>query len=202
LATGGPGMVKAAYSSGKPALGVGAGNTPVIIDETADLKRAVASVLMSKTFDNGMICASEQAIVVVDSVYDEVRRLLTQYGAYILNAKETKAVQGIILNDKGALNANIVGQPATKIAELAGFKAPAGAKVLVGEVSKVDLSEPFAHEKLSPTLAMFKAKDFNEAVDKAEKLVEMGGMGHTSVLYTDQDSNRDRVAYFGSKMKT
>ncbi|MCX8712870.1 bifunctional acetaldehyde-CoA/alcohol dehydrogenase [Gilliamella sp. B3464] len=202
LATGGPGMVKAAYSSGKPALGVGAGNTPVIIDETADLKRAVASVLMSKTFDNGMICASEQAIVVVDSVYDEVKRLLTQYGAYVLNAKETKAVQGIILNDKGALNANIVGQPATKIAEMAGFKAPAGAKVLVGEVTKVDLSEPFAHEKLSPTLAMFKAKDFNEAVEKAEKLVEMGGMGHTSVLYTDQDSNRERIAYFGSKMKT
>ncbi|OCG56710.1 bifunctional acetaldehyde-CoA/alcohol dehydrogenase, partial [Gilliamella sp. Fer4-1] len=202
LATGGPGMVKAAYSSGKPALGVGAGNTPVVIDETADLKRAVASVLMSKTFDNGMICASEQAIVVVDSVYDEVRSLLTQYGAYVLNAKETKAVQGIILNDKGALNANIVGQPATKIAEMAGFKVPAGSKVLVGEVNKVDLSEPFAHEKLSPTLAMFKAKDFSEAVDKAEKLVEMGGMGHTSVLYTDQDSNRERIAYFGSKMKT
>lgn len=202
LATGGPGMVKAAYSSGKPALGVGAGNTPVVIDETADLKRAVASVLMSKTFDNGMICASEQAIVVVESVYDEVRSLLSEYGAYVLNAQETKAVQGIILNDKGALNANIVGQPAAKIAELAGFKVPASAKVLVGEVSKVDLSEPFAHEKLSPTLAMFKAKDFNEAVDKAEKLVEMGGLGHTSVLYTDQDSNRDRIAYFGSKMKT
>ncbi|OCG17618.1 bifunctional acetaldehyde-CoA/alcohol dehydrogenase [Gilliamella sp. App6-5] len=202
LATGGPGMVKAAYSSGKPALGVGAGNTPVVIDETADLKRAVASVLMSKTFDNGMICASEQAIVVVDSVYDEVRRLLTQYGAYVLNAKETQAVQGIILNDKGALNANIVGQPATKIAEMAGLKVPAGSKVLVGEVNNVDLSEPFAHEKLSPTLAMFKAKDFYEAVDKAEKLVEMGGMGHTSVLYTDQDSNRERIAYFGSKMKT
>ncbi|OCG71284.1 bifunctional acetaldehyde-CoA/alcohol dehydrogenase [Gilliamella sp. Nev5-1] len=202
LATGGPGMVKAAYSSGKPALGVGAGNTPVVIDETADLKRAVASVLMSKTFDNGMICASEQAIVVVDSVYDEVRRLLTQYGAYVLNAKETQAVQGIILNDKGALNANIVGQPATKIAEMAGLKVPAGSKVLVGEVNNVDLSEPFAHEKLSPTLAMFKAKGFYEAVDKAEKLVEMGGMGHTSVLYTDQDSNRERIAYFGSKMKT
>lgn len=202
LATGGPGMVKAAYSSGKPALGVGAGNTPVIIDETADLKRAVASVLMSKTFDNGMICASEQAIVVVESVYDEVRRLLGEYGAYVLNAKETKSIQDIILNDKGALNANIVGQPAAKIAEMAGFKVPSSAKVLVGEVTKVDLSEPFAHEKLSPTLAMFKAKDFSEAVDKAEKLVEMGGLGHTSVLYTDQDANRDRIAYFGSKMKT
>ncbi|OCG06541.1 bifunctional acetaldehyde-CoA/alcohol dehydrogenase [Gilliamella sp. wkB178] len=202
LATGGPGMVKAAYSSGKPALGVGAGNTPVVIDETADLKRAVASVLMSKTFDNGMICASEQAIVVVDSVYDEVRSLLNEYGAYVLNAKETKAVQGIILNDKGALNANIVGQPAAKIAQMAGFKVPSSAKVLVGEVTKVDLSEPFAHEKLSPTLAMFKAKDFAEAVDKAEKLIEMGGLGHTSVLYTDQDANKDRVAYFGKKMKT
>ncbi|MDF7666949.1 bifunctional acetaldehyde-CoA/alcohol dehydrogenase [Orbaceae bacterium ESL0727] len=202
LATGGPGMVKAAYSSGKPALGVGAGNTPVVIDETADLKRAVASVLMSKTFDNGMICASEQAIVVVDSVYDEVRRLLGEYGAYVLNPKETKAVQKIILNDKGALNANIVGQPAYKIAEMAGIKVPTATKVLVGEVTKTDPSEPFAHEKLSPTLAMFRAKDFNDAVDKAEKLVEMGGLGHTSVLYTDQDANKDRVAYFGSKMKT
>ncbi|QIQ20814.1 bifunctional acetaldehyde-CoA/alcohol dehydrogenase [Zophobihabitans entericus] len=202
LATGGPGMVKAAYSSGKPALGVGAGNTPVVIDETADLKRAVASVLMSKTFDNGMICASEQAIVVVDKVYNEVRDLLTKYGAYMLDAKETKAVQGIILNDKGALNAAIVGQPAYKIAELAGFKVPAATKVLVGEAAKVDISEPFAHEKLSPTLGMFRAKDFKDAVEKAEKLVAMGGIGHTSVLYTDQDNNKDRVAYFGSKMKT
>jgi acetaldehyde dehydrogenase / alcohol dehydrogenase len=202
LATGGPGMVKAAYSSGKPALGVGAGNTPVVIDETADLRRAVASVLMSKTFDNGTICASEQAIVVVDSVYNEVKKLLNEYGAYVLDAKENKAVQGIILNEKGALNANIVGQPAAKIAELAGIKVPPAAKILVGEATKVDHTEPFAYEKLSPTLGMFKAKDFTDAVDKAEKLVEMGGLGHTSVLYTDQDANKDRVAYFGKKMKT
>ncbi len=202
LATGGPGMVKAAYSSGKPALGVGAGNTPVVIDETADLRRAVASVLMSKTFDNGTICASEQAIVVVDSVYNEVKKLLGEYGAYVLDARENKAVQGIILNDKGALNANIVGQPAAKIAELAGIKVPASAKVLVGEATKVDHSEPFAYEKLSPTLGMFKAKDFEDAVEKAEKLVEMGGLGHTSALYTDQDNNKDRVNYFGKKMKT
>ena len=202
LATGGPGMVKAAYSSGKPALGVGAGNTPVVIDETADLRRAVASVLMSKTFDNGTICASEQAIVVVDSVYNEVKKLLGEYGAYVLDPKENKAVQGIILNEKGALNANIVGQPASKIAELAGFKVPSSAKILVGEATKVDHSEPFAYEKLSPTLGMFKAKDFEDAVEKAEKLVEMGGLGHTSVLYTDQDANKDRVAYFGKKMKT
>lgn len=202
LATGGPGMVKAAYSSGKPAVGVGAGNTPVIIDDKADLKRAVASVLMSKTFDNGMICASEQAIVVMDSVYNEVKSLLTEYGAYILDAKETKAVQGIILNDKGALNAAIVGQPAYKIAEMAKIKVPMSAKALVGEVTKVDVSEPFAHEKLSPTLAMFKASSFDDALEKAEKLVEMGGIGHTSVLYTDQDNCPERVVAFGNRMKT
>ena len=202
LATGGPGMVKAAYSSGKPALGVGAGNTPVVIDETADLKRAVASVLMSKTFDNGMICASEQAIVVVESVYNQVRQLLAEYGAYVLDTKETKAVQNILLNDKGALNADIVGQPAFNIAALAGITVPRSAKVLVGEVVKTDPSEPFAHEKLSPTLAMYKAKNFEEAVDKARKLVEMGGLGHTSVLYTDQDNNPDRITYFGSQIKT
>ncbi|WP_392566525.1 bifunctional acetaldehyde-CoA/alcohol dehydrogenase [Utexia brackfieldae] len=202
LATGGPGMVKAAYSSGKPAIGVGAGNTPVVIDETADLRRAVASVLMSKTFDNGMICASEQAIVVVDKVYNQVRDLLIEYGAYVLDPKETKAVASIILNDKGAVNANIVGQSAAKIAQLAGFTVPAAAKVLVGEAANVDISEPFAHEKLSPTLGMFRAKDFNDAVAKAEKLVAMGGIGHTSVLYTDQDNHKDRVGYFGSRMKT
>lgn len=202
LATGGPGMVKAAYSSGKPALGVGAGNTPVIIDETADLKRAVSSVLMSKTFDNGMICASEQAVVVMDSVYDEVKKLFIEYGAYVLNDKEVKAVRGVILNDKGALNADIVGQSAAKIAALAELKVPEKAKVLVGEVTKIDHSEPFAHEKLSPVLAMYKAKTFKDAVEKAVKLVEMGGLGHTSVLYTNQDDNRDRIQQFGAAIKT
>lgn len=202
LATGGPGMVKAAYSSGKPALGVGAGNTPVIIDETADLKRTAASILMSKTFDNGMICASEQSVVVLDAVYDEIKKLFVEYGAYVLNDKEKKAVRGIILNEKGALNAAIVGQSAYKIAELAGVKVPKSTKVLIGEVSKVDHSEPFAHEKLSPVLGMFKAKTFNEAIDKAVKLSELGGLGHTSVLYTNQDANRDRIEEFGAALKT
>ncbi|ATA24051.1 bifunctional acetaldehyde-CoA/alcohol dehydrogenase [Brenneria goodwinii] len=201
LATGGPGMVKAAYSSGKPAIGVGAGNTPVVIDETADIKRAVASILMSKTFDNGVICASEQSIVVVDSVYNAVRERLASHGAYLLKGKELHAVQGILLKN-GALNAAIVGQPAAKIAELAGLSVPANTKVLIGEVTDIDESEPFAHEKLSPTLAMYRAADFNDAVIKAEKLVAMGGIGHTSCLYTDQDNQPERVAHFGDMMKT
>lgn len=201
LATGGPGMVKAAYSSGKPALGVGAGNTPVVIDEHADIKRAVSSILMSKTFDNGVICASEQAVVVVDKIYDEVRDYFKASGAHILTSKELTAVQSKILVN-GALNAAIVGQPAAKIAEISGIKVPSKTKVLIGEVTKTDESEPFAHEKLSPTLAMYRAKDFKEAVGKAEKLVAMGGIGHTSVLYTDQDNCTDRVNYFGDKMKT
>jgi len=201
LATGGPGMVKAAYSSGKPAIGVGAGNTPVVIDETADIKRAVASVLMSKTFDNGVICASEQSVVVVDSVYDAVRERFATHGGYMLQGKELKAVQDVILKN-GALNAAIVGQPAYKIAELAGFSVPETTKILIGEVKVVDESEPFAHEKLSPTLAMYRAKDFEDAVIKAEKLVAMGGIGHTSCLYTDQDNQPERVAYFGQMMKT
>ena len=201
LATGGPGMVKAAYSSGKPAIGVGAGNTPVVIDETADIKRAVASVLMSKTFDNGVICASEQSVVVVDSVYDAVRERFATHGGYLLQGKELKAVQDVILKN-GALNAAIVGQPAYKIAELAGFSVPENTKILIGEVTVVDESEPFAHEKLSPTLAMYRAKDFEDAVEKAEKLVAMGGIGHTSCLYTDQDNQPARVSYFGQKMKT
>ena len=201
LATGGPVMVKAAYSSGKPAIGVGAGNTPVVIDETADIKRAVASVLMSKTFDNGVICASEQSVVVVDSVYDAVRERFATHGGYLLQGKELKAVQDVILKN-GALNAAIVGQPAYKIAELAGFSVPENTKILIGEVTVVDESEPFAHEKLSPTLAMYRAKDFEDAVEKAEKLVAMGGIGHTSCLYTDQDNQPARVSYFGQKMKT
>src|SRR5471032_1562630 len=201
LATGGPGMVKAAYSSGKPAIGVGAGNTPVVVDETADIKRVVASILMSKTFDNGVICASEQSIIVVDSVYDAVRERFASHGGYMLQGKELKAVQDIILKN-GGLNAAIVGQPATKIAEMAGIKVPSHTKVLIGEVKNVDESEPFAHEKLSPTLAMYRAKNFEDAVEKAEKLVEMGGIGHTSCLYTDQDNQPERVNYFGDKMKT
>ncbi|MGC8341327.1 MULTISPECIES: bifunctional acetaldehyde-CoA/alcohol dehydrogenase [Pantoea] len=201
LATGGPGMVKAAYSSGKPAIGVGAGNTPVVIDETADVKRAVASILMSKTFDNGVICASEQSVIVVDAVYDAVRERFASHGGYLLQGQELSAVQNIILKN-GGLNAAIVGQPAVNIAEMAGISVPGETKILIGEVERVDESEPFAHEKLSPTLAMYRAKDYQDAVSKAEKLVAMGGIGHTSCLYTDQDNQTARVHYFGDKMKT
>lgn len=201
LATGGPGMVKAAYSSGKPAIGVGAGNTPVVIDSSADIKRAVASILMSKTFDNGVICASEQSVIIVDEIYNQVRERFVTHGGYLLKGKELKAVQNIILKN-GNLNAAIVGQPAVKIAELAGIKVPLNTKILIGEVKDTDESEPFAHEKLSPLLAMYHSKDFADAVAKAEKLVEMGGIVHTSCLYTDQDNQTERVNYFGEKMKT
>ncbi|HIE1087037.1 TPA: bifunctional acetaldehyde-CoA/alcohol dehydrogenase [Proteus mirabilis] len=201
LATGGPGMVKAAYSSGKPAIGVGAGNTPVVIDDSADIKRAVASILMSKTFDNGVICASEQSVIVVDSIYKQVRERFATHGGYMLTGKELKAVQDIILKD-GNLNAAIVGQPAVKIAEMAGIEVLVNTKILIGEVKETTDAEPFAHEKLSPLLAMYHAQNFEDAVHKAEKLVEMGGIGHTSCLYTDQDNCPEHVAYFGDKMKT
>ncbi|MBS9438156.1 bifunctional acetaldehyde-CoA/alcohol dehydrogenase [Photorhabdus noenieputensis] len=201
LATGGPGMVKAAYSSGKPAIGVGAGNTPVVIDESADIKRAIASILMSKTFDNGVICASEQSVIVVDAVYEQVRKRFFTHGGYLLQGEELKAVQNIILKN-GSLNAEIVGQPATKIAEMAGINVPERTKILIGEVSLIDETEPFAHEKLSPLLAMYWGNSFEDAVEKAEKLVEMGGIGHTSCLYTDQDNQAARIKYFGDKMKT
>ena len=202
LATGGPAMVKAAYSSGRPALGVGAGNTPAIIDETAHIKMAVNSILLSKTFDNGVICASEQSIVVLEQVYDEVKKELAERGAYILKGEEIDKVRSIILNEKGGLNADMVGQSAYKIARMAGVNVPESAKVLVGEVTSVELEEPFSHEKLSPVLAMYKATSFEEALDKADRLIELGGMGHTSILYTDQVKNRDRVLTFGERMKT
>ena len=202
LATGGPAMVKAAYSSGRPALGVGAGNTPAIIDESAHIKMAVNSILLSKTFDNGVICASEQSIIVLEEVYDEVKKGLAERGAYILKGEEIDKVRSIILNEKGGLNADMVGQSAYKIAKMAGVNVPESAKVLVGEVTSVELEEPFSHEKLSPVLAMYKAKSFEEALDKADRLIELGGMGHTSVLYTDQLKNRDRVLTFGERMKT
>ena len=202
LATGGPAMVKAAYSSGRPALGVGAGNTPAIIDESAHIKMAVNSILLSKTFDNGVICASEQSIIVLEEVYDQVKRELAERGAYILKGEEIDKVRKIILNEKGGLNADMVGQSACKIAKMAGVNVPETAKVLVGEVTSVELEEPFSHEKLSPVLAMYKAKSFEEALDKADRLIELGGMGHTSVLYTDQLKNRDRVLTFGERMKT
>ncbi|MBS5305122.1 bifunctional acetaldehyde-CoA/alcohol dehydrogenase [Clostridium tertium] len=202
LATGGPAMVKAAYSSGRPALGVGAGNTPAIIDETAHIKMAVNSILLSKTFDNGVICASEQSLVVLDQVYDEVKKELGDRGAYILKGEEVDKVRKIILNEKGGLNANIVGQSAYKIAEMAGVNVPTTAKVLVGEVESVELEEPFSHEKLSPILAMYRVKSYEEALEKANRLIELGGMGHTSILYTDQLKSRDRILQFGEKMKT
>ena len=202
LATGGPAMVKAAYSSGRPALGVGAGNTPAIIDETAHIKMAVNSILLSKTFDNGVICASEQSIVVLEQVYDEVKKELAERGAYILKGEEIDKVRSIILNEKGGLNADMVGQSAYKIARMAGVNVPESAKVLVGEVTSVELEEPFSHEKLSPVLAMYKATSFEDALKKADRLIELGGMGHTSILYTDQVKNRDRVLTFGERMKT
>ncbi|GAA0181252.1 bifunctional acetaldehyde-CoA/alcohol dehydrogenase [Clostridium sediminicola] len=201
LATGGPGMVKAAYSSGKPAIGVGAGNTPAIIDETAHIKMAVNSVLMSKTFDNGVICASEQSVLVMDSIYEEVKKEFLERGAYILKKDEADKVRKVIVID-GKLNANIVGQSAFKIAEMAGVKVPETAKVLIGEVKSVELEEPFSHEKLSPVLAMYKVSTFDEALKKAARLVELGGFGHTSSLYTDQLKCGDRIAKFGATMKT
>lgn len=201
LATGGPGMVRAAYSSGTPAIGVGAGNTPVVIDETADIKRAVASILMSKTFDNGVICASEQAVIAVDAVYEHVRERFSTHGGYILKGKELDAVRNIILVN-GTVNAKIVGQAAPAIAALAGITVPPTTKVLIGEVTDATKAEPFAHEKLSTILALFRAKDFKDAVVIAAKLVALGGIGHTSVLYTDQDQQKERVTYFGEQMKT
>ncbi|MGP1385045.1 MAG: bifunctional acetaldehyde-CoA/alcohol dehydrogenase [Thainema sp.] len=200
LATGGPGMVKAAYSSGHPALGVGAGNTPAVIDETAHLKMAVSSILLSKTFDHGMICASEQSIVVVDEIYDEVKQELCDRGAYILTTDEKEKVgQQIIVN--GRLNAGIVGQSVSGIADLAGITIPDHVKVLVGEVDAIDHDEPFAYEKLSPILAMYRAKSFDDAVSKAQKLVDLGGRGHTSVLYT-APANQQRIEKFEQAVQT
>ncbi len=200
LATGGPGMVKSAYSSGKPALGVGAGNVPAIIDETADIQMAVSSVLMSKTFDNGMICASEQSILVHKDIYDEVKKELEYRGAYVLNKKEKEKVAKTIIQD-GKLNAGIVGQPAYKIAEMAGVKVPEETKVLVGEAQKVGKEEEFSYEKLSPVLAMYKINSFEEGVDMAAALVNFAGRGHTSVLYT-ANQNRDRIDYFSNVVET
>ena len=201
LATGGPGMVKSAYSSGKPAVGVGAGNTPAIIDDTADVILAVNSILHSKTFDNGMICASEQSVIVLDKVYDAVKAEFKARGAYFLNPEETEKVRKTIIIN-GALNAKIVGQRAPKIAALAGVTVPDTAKVLIGEVESVDISEEFAHEKLSPVLAMYRAKDFDEAIDKAERLIADGGFGHTSSVYIDQITEKAKLDKFFERMKT
>ena len=201
LATGGPGMVKSAYSSGKPAVGVGAGNTPAIIDETADVVLAVNSILHSKTFDNGMICASEQSVIVDDKIYDAVKAEFAARGAYFLNPEETEKVRKTIIIN-GALNAKIVGQRAAKIAALAGVTVPDSVKILIGEVESVDISEEFAHEKLSPVLAMYRAKDFNDAVDKAERLIADGGFGHTSSVYINQLTEKAKLDMFFERMKT
>ena len=201
LATGGPGMVKSAYSSGKPALGVGAGNTPAIIDESADIILAVNSIIHSKTFDNGMICASEQSVIVLDKVYDAVKAEFAKRGCYILNSEEIEKVRKTIIIN-GALNAKIVGQSAYNIAKLAGVEVPETAKILIGEVESVDLSEEFAHEKLSPVLAMYKAKDFEDALAKAKQLIADGGLGHTSSLYINTLTQKEKIEEFYSNMKT
>ncbi len=200
LATGGPGMVKAAYSSGRPSLGVGAGNTPAVIDSTAHLKLAVSSIILSKTFDNGMICASEQSVIVVDDVYEEVKQEFITRGAYFVTPEEREKLGNqIIVN--GHLNAEIVGQPVQKLAELAGFSIPEDTRVIIGEVEKVGKDEPFAFEKLSPILAMYRAKDYEDAVEKAEQLVEFGGRGHTAVLYTSP-ANTEHIKRFEDKVQT
>ena len=201
LATGGPGMVKAAYSSGKPAIGVGPGNTPVIMDSSCDIQNAVYSVIHSKTFDNGMICASEQSVTALADIYDSVRAEFIKRGCHMLNAEELDKVRKIILTEAGTVNPKIVGQPASVIAKLAGFEVPANTKILIGEVSSVDVSEPFAHEKLSPVLALYKAPDFNTALDMAERLVADGGYGHTSSLYV-HPSETEKINLHASRMKT
>lgn len=203
LATGGPGMVKSAYSSGKPAVGVGNGNTPALIDESADVIMAVNSIIHSKTFDNGTICASEQSVVVMDKVYEQCKKEFIKRGCYLLNDEEKDKLRKIILNATGSINAQIVGRSAHHIAQLAGFECPKDAKILIGEVTELDDTiEPFAHEKLSPILAMYKASSFKEALDIVDRLVTDGGVGHTSVLYADTIKSPEKVKIFEEKMKT
>ena len=201
LATGGPGMVKSAYSSGKPALGVGAGNTPAIIDDSSDILLAVNSIIHSKTFDNGMICASEQAVIVLDSIYNKVRNEFERRGCYFLNDEGLDKVRKTIIIN-GALNAKIVGQSAYTIAELSGIEVPVNTKILIGEVESTDLSEEFAHEKLSPVLGMYRANSFEEALDKASNLIDDGGLGHTSSLYINTITGEDKIKMFYERMKT
>lgn len=201
LATGGPGMVRAAYSSGKPAIGVGAGNTPAVIDTSADITLAVNSIIHSKTFDNGMICASEQSVIVLDKVYKKVKKEFADRGCYFLDRGETEKVRKTVIIN-GALNAKIVGQTAKTIADLAGVHVPDGTKILIGEVESVEPTEEFAHEKLSPVLAMYKAKDAEDAFSKAERLIADGGYGHTSSIYLNPITEKTKLAEFASRMKT
>lgn len=200
LATGGPGMVRAAYSSGRPSLGVGAGNTPALIDDSAHIKMAVSSIILSKTFDNGMICASEQSVIVVDSIYDQVREEFINRGAYFLTPEETDRMANIIFVD-GHLNPEIVGQTVNKLAEMAGLNLPKNTRVIIGERPEIHDDDPFAHEKLSPVLAMYRAKDFEDAVMKAEHLVQLGGRGHTAALYTSPN-NTAHISAFEDKVQT
>lgn len=201
LATGGPAMVKSAYSSGKPALGVGAGNTPAVIDDTADILLAVNSIIHSKTFDNGMICASEQSVIVLKDVYDKVKKEFKDRGCHVLSSSEIEKVRKTIIIN-GALNAKIVGQSAYTIAKLSGVKVPETTKILIGEVTSVDINEEFAHEKLSPVLAMYKAEDFEDALNKASQLIADGGYGHTSSIYLDTITEKDKLDKFTARMKT
>ena len=201
LATGGPAMVKAAYSSGKPALGVGAGNTPAIIDDTADITLAVNSIIHSKTFDNGMICASEQSVIVLGGVYEKVKKEFIKRGCYFLNADETDKVRKTILIN-GALNAKIVGQKAAAIARLSGITVDESVKILIGEVESTDMSEEFAHEKLSPVLALYRAENITDAYEKAEKLIADGGLGHTSSIYLNAQTERAKIDEFARRMRT
>ena len=201
LATGGPGMVRAAYSSGKPAIGVGAGNTPAVIDSSADITLAVNSIIHSKTFDNGMICASEQSVIVLDKVYKKVKKEFAERGCYFLDREETERVRKTVIIN-GALNAKIVGQTAKTIAELADVRVPDGTKILIGEVESVEPTEEFAHEKLSPVLAMYKAKDTEDAFSKAERLIADGGYGHTSSIYLNPITEKEKLAEFAGRMKT
>lgn len=202
LATGGPGMVKAAYSSGKPAVGVGAGNTPAIIDDTADILLAVNSIIHSKTFDNGMICASEQSTIILDKVYDKCKAEFLKRGCYFLNKEELDKVRAILLTPAGTVNPNVVGHRPFEIAKMAGFEIPESAKVLIGEVESVEPSEPFAHEKLSTILAMYRAKNIEDAFSKAEKLIADGGYGHTSAIYLNALTEKEKIAEFQERMKT
>ncbi len=201
LATGGPGLVKSAYSSGKPAIGVGAGNTPAIIDESADIKLSVNSIILSKTFDNGMICASEQAVIVNQKIYKDVKDEFIKRGGYFLDSSETEKLRKVIINENG-FNAAIVGRTASDIAKMADIDVPSQTKVLIGEVEKTDLSEPFAHEKLSPILAMYKSKNIEESFEKAQRLIESGGFGHTCSLYIDEIGQREKIDRFSLLMKT
>ncbi|WP_101773569.1 bifunctional acetaldehyde-CoA/alcohol dehydrogenase [Peptostreptococcus faecalis] len=202
LATGGPGMVKSAYSSGKPAVGVGAGNVPAIIDESADIKTAVNSIVLSKSFDYGMICASEQSTIVHKNIYDKVKKEFEYRGAFVVKGEEIDKIRKIILKENGGLNANIVGKSPFELGKLAGVDVPKTARIILVEAEETDFSEPLAHEKLSPILAMYKAKDYQDAVDKAAHLVEQGGLGHTSSLYIDEVNNKDKVKIFVDRMKT